>query len=228
MNILVFTGAGISRESGLNTFRDSDGLWEGHRVEDVATPEAWRRDPQLVLEFYNQRRRDVRAASPNFGHLGLAELEREHHVTVVTQNIDDLHERAGSSRVIHLHGEILFGRSVRDASRLIPWEGDMRLGDLAPDGGQVRPHVVWFGEEVTEYSRCARMAMECDAMIVVGTSLAVYPAAGLVDVCRAPIVYFVDPKPTRTERAHGELRVIEAPASEGIPRLVTELMTSSR
>jgi len=226
VRIAVLTGAGISRESGLQTFRDGDGLWEGHRVEDVATPEAWERDPEQVLRFYDQRRADVQRAQPNPGHRALAELESRHEVTVITQNIDDLHERAGSTRVIHLHGEVLKARSVRDEGLLMDWRGDLKLGDFGPDGAQLRPHVVWFGEGVLGTNEAWMAAEEADVFIVCGTSLLVQPAASLIDWTQAPEAYIVDPRPTRTARRHGVLHLVELPASEGLPLVATQLLNT--
>src|SRR6478736_1714683 len=189
--LVVLTGAGISAESGLRTFRDSDGLWEGYNVQDVATPRAWRRDPQLVLDFYNMRRRDVRAAMPNVAHIGLAELQQHFDVHIITQNIDDLHERAGSEKVLHLHGEIIKMRSERNQYRLYDITGDIKLGDKAEDGGQFRPHVVWFEEPVPMIEKAIPILCEADIFVLVGTSLVVYPAAGLVDYVQDSIVKFV-------------------------------------
>ena len=224
MRIAVLTGAGISRESGLQTFRDGDGLWEGHRVEHVATPEAWTRDPVQVLQFYDQRRSDVLAAQPNAGHAALAKLESKHDVTVITQNIDDLHERAGSSRVIHLHGEVLKVRSVRNENLVLEWRSDLALGDLGPDGAQLRPHIVWFGEGVMETEEAWQAAEEADVFIVCGTSLQVQPAASLIDWTRASEAFLIDPRPTRTTRRHGLLEVISLNASEGVPLVVSRLL----
>lgn len=194
--LVVLTGAGISAESGLATFRDSGGLWEGHRVEDVATPEAWRRNPELVLQFYNERRRNALAAVPNAGHIILAELEQDFDVTVITQNVDDLHERAGSSRVIHLHGNLFESRSTLDETLVYPINGwELKLGDRCARGSQLRPNIVWFGEQVPMMEVAASQVSFCDLFLVVGTSLVVYPAAGLVDVVPQGIPKFiVDPK----------------------------------
>jgi NAD-dependent deacetylase len=224
MRIAILTGAGISRESGLQTFRDGDGLWEGHRVEDVATPEAWERDPEQVLRFYDQRRRDIRQAQPNAAHRALAELERRHKVTVITQNIDDLHERAGSSHVIHLHGEAIKARSVHDERLVVEWRYDLKLGDLGPDGAQLRPHIVWFGEGVLGTDEAWEAAELADVFIVCGTSLLVQPAASLIDWTQAPVAYLIDPRPTRTTRRRGPLTVVALPASEGVPQVVNGLM----
>ncbi|RMX01514.1 NAD-dependent deacylase [Allofranklinella schreckenbergeri] len=180
-DIVVFTGAGISAESGLRTFRDMDGYWNEHRIEDVATPEGYAANPALVLEFYNQRRREVRQAQPNAAHLAIAQLQQRHRVTVITQNIDDLHERAGSRNVIHVHGEITKGQSSVDDTLIVPLQGaDIALGDLAPDGSQLRPHVVWFGEAVLRLDEALEAICQADRVLVVGTSLSVFPVAALV------------------------------------------------
>ncbi len=223
MNIVVLTGAGISRESGIKTFRDGDGLWAGHNIEDVCTPMALARDPQRVLDFYNMRRREVAAAEPNAGHFGLAELEKHHDVTIVTQNIDDLHERAGSSNVIHIHGEVFKSRSVHDETVQFECPGDLNVGDFAPDGGQLRPHICFFHEMPFYWNEAQLMAMDADVFVVVGTSLAVYPAAGLVDVTRAKKIYVVDPNPPQVISRFGEILAIAEPATTGVPKLVDML-----
>src|SRR6185503_2983805 len=179
--LVVLSGAGISAESGLKTFRDSDGLWEGYDVTEVATPRAWNKNPQLVLDFYNMRRRDVAAAAPNAAHIGLAELEKDFDVTIVTQNIDDLHERGGSTNVIHLHGEIFKMRGEKDESKVYEIRDDINLGDMAEDGSQLRPHIVWFEEPVPKITEAIPVVRNADIFVVVGTSLVVYPAAGLVN-----------------------------------------------
>ena len=179
-HIVVLTGAGISAESGLKTFRDSDGLWMGYNIEDVATPGGFAKDAALVLNFYNQRRREVKLAKPNSAHIALADLEKKYKVTIVTQNIDDLHERAGSTKVIHLHGEIFKMRSVGNKEQIFDIDGDINLGDLASDGLQLRPHIVWFEEEVPMIDKAAFIMQTADIFILVGTSLQVYPAAGLI------------------------------------------------
>ena len=178
--IIVFSGAGMSAESGLKTFRDSGGLWEEHKVEDVATPEAWKSNPELVLKFYNMRRNQVLNAQPNKAHLALKELENAYNVIVITQNIDDLHERAGSTNVIHLHGEILKARSERSPSIIQDLKDDLKIGDLAEDGHQLRPNIVWFGEEVPMFFNASSLMNTADILIIIGTSLNVYPAAGLI------------------------------------------------
>lgn len=218
--MVVLTGAGVSAESGLKTFRDSDGLWEGYRVEDVATFQAWRKDPELVLEFYNVRRKGVLEAKPNAAHTGLAELEKDFDVTIITQNIDDLHERAGSTRVLHLHGEILKMRSESNAKLIYPITGDIRLGDTAEDGAQLRPHIVWFGESVPMMDAAVPLVREADIFVVVGTSLVVYPAAGLVDFAQPAIPKFIIDKRIPYTSRQQNLITIEKPATEGVSDLI--------
>lgn len=217
--LVVLTGAGISAESGLRTFRDSDGLWEGFQIEDVATPRAWRKNPQLVLDFYNYRRRDVLQAQPNAAHVGLAELENDFDVTIITQNIDDLHERGGSTNVLHLHGEILKMRSERDEELVYAITGDIMLGDKAEDGAQLRPYIVWFEEAVPMIEVAVPIVQQADFFAVVGTSLVVYPAAGLITVADDAIPKFiVDKKIPYTSVIHN-VTAIEKPATEGVKDL---------
>lgn len=221
--LVVLTGAGISAESGLKTFRDGDGLWEGFNVEDVATPRAWKRNPQLVLDFYNQRRKNVTEASPNAAHFGLAELEKDFNVTIITQNIDDLHERAGSTHVIHLHGEIFKMRSERNEGLVFEIRGDINIGDLAEDGAQLRPYIVWFEEPVYKIEEAAPFVYSADIFAVVGTSLVVYPAAGLVNYARAEIPKFIVDKRIPYTSSVYNLTAIEKPASEGVKEMITLL-----
>lgn len=221
--IVVLSGAGISAESGLGTFRDSDGLWEKYDVNDVATIDAWYKNPALVLDFYDQRRKQVLAANPNPAHHALAMLEDFFEVTIVTQNIDDLHERAGSKNVIHLHGEILKGRSVVTDFNLYPVKSNIKLGDLAPDGHQLRPHVVWFGEAVPKMIHAERVVRKADILIVVGTSLNVYPAAGLRYACPDQAQkYLVDPN--TFELGDQAFIHFKGTASDKIPQLIDELL----
>lgn len=222
--LVVLSGAGISAESGLRTFRDSDGLWEGYDIEDVATPGAWKKNPQLVLDFYNYRRRDVAKAQPNIAHFGLSELENNFDVTVITQNIDDLHERAGSSKVIHLHGEIFRMCSERDRSIVAEIRDDIRLGHMAADGHQYRPDIVWFEEPVPMMEEAAVVASKADIFVVIGTSLQVYPAAGLVHFAPAESIKFIIDRriPYAVNSAH--FRFIEKPATEGIEDLKRSLL----
>lgn len=224
--LVVLTGAGISAESGLKTFRDEDGLWEGYDINEVATATAWRKNPGLVLQFYNERRKAVRAARPNAAHLVLAALESAFDVQIITQNIDDLHERAGSSNVMHLHGEILKMRSERSHASISIIEEDIRLGDLAADGAQMRPHIVWFEEEVPMMEEAARIVSTADIFLIVGTSLAVYPAASLVHYAPPQIpMFIVDKKIPASIKSSGFV-AIERPASEGM-RLFAEQIHSN-
>lgn len=221
--IVVLTGAGISAESGLRTFRDGDGLWEEHRVEDVATPEAFRRDPALVLRFYNMRRQACLQAMPNAAHIGLAELEQDFQVQIITQNIDDLHERAGSTQVMHLHGEIMKMRSVRDENSLYAYDRDIQPGELAPDGGQWRPHVVWFHEAVPMIEQAIPLMRTADIVVLIGSSLAVYPAAGLLNYARPHIPKYVLDKSIPDVQYLDHVIPIEKPATEGIKDLLAYL-----
>lgn len=192
--LVIFSGAGISAESGVQTFRDSNGLWENHRVEDVASPEGFERNPQMVLDFYNARRRQLNEVTPNKAHLILAELEDVFEVNIITQNVDDLHERAGSTKVIHLHGELKKARPVNSESNIISWEGDLNLGDLNFEGIQLRPHIVWFGEMVPEMDKAIDLCSKADLFLVIGTSMSVYPAAGLIHYIPANCkVFVIDP-----------------------------------
>ena len=222
--LVVLTGAGISAESGLKTFRDSDGLWEGYEVTEVATPRAWRKDPKLVLEFYNMRRKNVMDAVPNAAHIGLANLESKFDVHVITQNIDDLHERAGSTKVLHLHGEIFQMRSEINEDLVFEIRGDMKLGDFAPDGAQLRPNIVWFEEPVPMIERAVAVASGADIFVVIGTSLVVYPAAGLIHFASAHIPKFIVDKRIPYNTILGDIRAIEKPATEGVKELVEILM----
>jgi NAD-dependent deacetylase len=222
--LVVFTGAGVSAESGLKTFRDADGLWENYPLEEVATPEAWRKDPTKVLHFYDLRRAQVLAAQPNAAHYAIAELERWFNVQVITQNIDDLHERAGSSRVLHLHGEVLLARSTADPALITPINGpSLRLGDRCALGSQLRPHIVWFGEEVPLMATAVEMVQKAEILIVVGTSLQVYPAANLVHYLkRTAELHLVDPMELPSglrDRAHHW----KEKASVGVPALAHDL-----
>lgn len=223
-NIVVFSGAGISAESGLKTFRDTNGLWENHNIEDVATPEAWERNPKLVLDFYNTRRRQVLEANPNEAHLSITDLEKKYNVTVITQNIDNLHERAGTKNILHLHGEILKSRSTLTGKTYPIESTDLNIGDLCEKNGQLRPHVVWFGEDVPEMVMAQKICKKADILIIVGTSLSVYPAANIIDFvppkCQK---YLIDPQKIFTPKAEN-LTVITKKASIGIPILAQELL----
>ncbi|WP_224491018.1 SIR2 family NAD-dependent protein deacylase [Robertkochia flava] len=216
--LVVLTGAGVSAESGLKTFRDAGGLWEGHDVMQVASPEGWNADQELVLQFYNERRRQLKTASPNKAHLAIAEAEAHYEVVVITQNIDDLHERAGSSRVIHIHGELMKARSSGNPDLVYAWEDDIKPGDLCEDNHQLRPDVVWFGEPVPLMEEAIRMVMDTDHLLIVGTSMTVYPAASLMQYapshCR---VFFVDPKPNLGHSLRSGLEIISENATTGVP-----------
>lgn len=214
--IAVLTGAGISAESGLKTFRDSGGLWEGYSIEEVATPEAWKKNPKLVLDFYNERRKALLSASPNTAHCALVELEKYHDVTIITQNVDDLHERAGSKNVLHLHGELKKSRSTIDESLIYPVEGwELSLGMTCEKGSQLRPHIVWFGEMVPMIDQAIKIIERSEIMLVIGTSLSVYPAASLVDYFKGEL-YLVDPK----KPLGFDGKFIEDTAVNGVPKLV--------
>ncbi len=219
-HLVVLSGAGISAESGLKTFRDSDGLWNGYDVYEVASPQGWNKDPQLVLDFYNARRRDVAAAMPNAAHIGLARLEQDYQVTVITQNIDDLHERAGSANIIHLHGEIFKMRSVADEQITYEIRGDIHLGDQAADGLQLRPHIVWFGEAVPMMEKAIAVVQDCDYFVVVGTSLQVYPAASLLYYTPPYVPKFIIDKKIPLTEKQSNLHIIEMPATEGVQELI--------
>ena len=221
--LVLLTGAGISAESGLRTFRDSDGLWEGYQVTDVATPRAWRKNPELVLDFYNQRRKDVGNAKPNAAHIGLAELEKDFDVTIITQNIDDLHERAGSTNVLHLHGEIFKMRSEWDETLVFEIRGDIKLGDIAADGAQLRPHIVWFEEPVPKIEEAIPIVFAADIFVVVGTSLVVYPAAGLINYVALETPKFIVDKKIPYTSPMRNLVLIEKPATEGVKDLANLL-----
>ena len=222
---VVLTGAGISAESGLQTFRDSGGLWEGYRVEDVCTPEAFARSPQTVIDFYNARRRAAAAAEPNAAHFALADLERAYDVQIITQNVDDLHERACSSKVLHLHGELNKLRSTVDESEILPWQGDQTLADRDSRGRPLRPHIVWFGEAVPMIEEAVRLVEAADTVIVVGTSLKVYPAASLLHYARFGVpVYLIDPKPNADVSG---VEILAQTAVRGVPALVAELLRAA-
>ena len=216
--LVVLTGAGMSAESGLKTFRDSDGLWNGYNIEDVATPRAWKKNKQLVLDFYNMRRQDVLNAEPNAAHVGLAELENDFDVHVITQNIDDLHERAGSTKVLHLHGEIFKMRSEKNEELVYEIKKDILLGDTAEDGAQLRPHIVWFEEPVPMIEKAAAVASKAEIFVVIGTSLVVYPAAGLVNYTPWHIPKFIIDR-TIPYASLYNVTPIEKPATDGITEL---------
>lgn len=223
--LVVLTGAGISAESGINTFRDSGGLWEGHDVTKVATPEGFARNPQLVLDFYNQRRKQLLEVLPNKAHYNLVDLETDFDVEIITQNIDDLHERAGSSKIIHLHGELLKVRSTIDENLILNWKKDLFLGDLCHKKSQLRPHIVWFGEMVPMLDKAAEIVQKADVLVIIGTSMQVYPAASLIHYTQPNIpIYFIDPKPNVSENNFENLTIIKNVASSGTTELLRLLL----
>ena len=224
--IIVLTGAGISAESGIRTFRDAGGLWEGHKVEDVATPEAWRRQPEIVLTFYNERRRQLLEVFPNEAHLALAGLENKHDVVIITQNVDDLHERAGSKHVIHLHGELLKARSTAHEELVYEWKKDILFGDKCEKGFQLRPHIVWFGEMVPMLEKAIDEIANAEIVVVIGSSMQVYPAASLVAYAPTDAkIYYIDPNPQvnyELARRPG-LQIIAKVASIGVAEVVSKI-----
>ncbi len=221
--LVVLSGAGISAESGLKTFRDSDGLWEGYNIEEVATPEAWHKNPSLVQQFYNERRKAVIEAEPNKAHILLSELENSYDVQIITQNIDNLHERAGSTKVLHLHGEIIKSRSTSNPNDIYPINGwELKMGEMCKAGYQLRPHIVWFGESVPMIETATKIVSEADIFVIVGTSLQVYPAAGLINYAKTNIpIYVVDPKPLSINNK--KVQYIQEKALAGLEKLVNSL-----
>ncbi len=218
-HLVVLTGAGISAESGIKTFRDADGLWEGHDVMEVATPEGFASNPALVLDFYNQRRKQLLEVKPNQAHSDLATLENDYKVSIITQNVDDLHERAGSSNVIHLHGELLKSRNSIDAFSVFDCKTDINLGDTCPKGQQLRPHIVWFGEDVPMMEKAIELCETADILVIIGTSMQVYPAAGLRHyVPENTPTYFIDPKPAM--ESNKNVTVIAEPATSGVKKMI--------
>ncbi len=223
--IVILTGAGVSAESGIKTFRDADGLWEGHDVMEVASPQGFAKNPELVLDFYNQRRRQLLTVHPNAAHMALANLETHFEVNIVTQNVDDLHERAGSSNVLHLHGELLKVRSIGNEENVLQWNTDLNLGDLCNHGHQLRPHIVWFGEQVPLLEKAVEITEKAQILIIIGTSMQVYPAAGLINfVVPGTPIYFVDPKPSVLNSEYGNLTIIQNTAANGVPTLIEDLI----
>ncbi len=217
-HIVVLTGAGMSAESGLKTFRDADGLWEGHDVMEVATPQGFAKNPELVLEFYNQRRKQLLDVEPNSAHLDLVALENDYNVSIITQNVDDLHERAGSSNVVHLHGELFKVRSTKNDIDIKPWTKDLILGDLCEKGYQLRPHIVWFGEAVPMIDEAMEICSTADILVIIGTSMQVYPAASLMHyVPEDTSTFFIDPNPAMASKDH--LKVISETATKGLKTL---------
>lgn len=223
--IVVLTGAGISAESGIKTFRDADGLWEGHDIMEVASPIGWNKNPTLVLDFYNKRRAQLLTVQPNKAHEILAELEKQFNIYIITQNVDDLHERAGSSSVLHLHGELLKVRSVANEKNIMHWKTDLNLGDCDEKGNQLRPHIVWFGEAVPLIEKAIEIVETADILVIIGTSLQVYPAAGLMNYVNQNVpVYYIDPKPATIYDLPNELKVLPLTAVEGMKIVKEELL----
>lgn len=225
--VVVLSGAGISAESGIKTFRDSNGLWEGHDVMQVASPQGWEADAALVLDFYNKRRAQLPTVQPNAAHQAITALQEVFDVQVITQNVDDLHERAGNKNVLHLHGELCKVRSTRNPGLVYEWRKDLHIGDTCEEGSQLRPHIVWFGEEVPALPVAASLASQADVFVVVGTSMQVYPAAGLVDYAPASAeLYYIDPNPANLYHLPN-LQVIEEKATLGLPQLVKNLLAQA-
>ena len=221
-HIVVLTGAGMSAESGIKTFRDADGLWEGHDVMEVATPEGFSKNPELVLDFYNQRRKQLLEVKPNTAHFDLVSLEEKYKITIVTQNIDDLHERAGSLNVIHLHGELLKVRSTYNTSDIQEWKSDLILGNTCSNGHQLRPHIVWFGEDVPMIEKAVSICTTADILLIIGTSMQVYPAASLMHYAPEDTpTYFIDPKPAM--ESNNNLTVIAKPATVGMKDFIKQM-----
>ena len=222
--LVVLTGAGISAESGIKTFRDADGLWEGHDIYEVATPEGFHKNPELVLDFYNQRRKQLLSVSPNKAHYNLAKLEEQYHINIITQNVDDLHERSKSTNVLHLHGELLKARSTVNENLVYNHKNDILIGDLCEEKSQLRPHIVWFGEDVPMLDKAIEITAKADVLVIIGTSMQVYPAASLIDYIsgKTPI-YFIDPKPVVNKSAFSNLTIIKDVASLGTEKLLTML-----
>jgi len=221
--MVVLTGAGMSAESGLQTFRDANGLWEGHNVMDVATPEAFKRDPKLVLEFYNQRRRQLLDVLPNNAHHNLKELEKYFTIHIITQNVDDLHERAGSSQIVHLHGELRKVRSYTNEKIVLEWSKDLYLGDVDKNGDQLRPHIVWFGEAVPQLENAIEITKQADVLVIIGTSMQVYPAASLIHyVSSNTPIYFIDPAPSISKNTN--TTIIKSGAQQGTKQLIKMLV----
>ncbi|WQX44705.1 NAD-dependent deacylase [Helicobacter pylori] len=223
-NLVILSGAGISAESGIKTFRDADGLWEGHDIMEVASPYGWKKNPQKVLDFYNQRRRQLFEVYPNKAHKALAELEKHYQVNIITQNVDDLHERAGSSRILHLHGELLSVRSEKDPDLVYRWEKDLNLGDLAKDKSQLRPNIVWFGEEVPLLKEAISLVKQAHLLIIIGTSLQVYPAASLyTHASKDALIYYIDPK-AKNARLPQSVQCINESAVHAMQDLMPKLI----
>lgn len=226
--LVVLTGAGISAESGIQTFRDTDGLWEGHSIDEVATPEGWQKNPKKVLDFYNQRRAQLKEVKPNKAHEILAAWESDFEVTIITQNVDDLHERAGSTHIIHLHGSLISAKSEKEPTTVLPWHDDIKLGDTDENGVQLRPDIVWFGEAVPMYEKAVTIVEKADVVLIVGTSMQVYPAAGLFDYApkNIPVIY-VDPNPPEFMEEQKRIFCLAQKATDGLEFLKDYFKKSS-
>ena len=225
--LVILTGAGISAESGIKTFRDNDGLWEGHNLLEVATPEGWLKNQELVLDFYNQRRKQLHKVNPNIGHKILAELEQQFDVHIITQNVDNLHQQAGSTKVLHLHGELFKVRSTKDKNYILDWTSDLKTGDVDPNGNQLRPHIIWFGEDVPALDEAIKITQQADYFVIIGTSMQVYPAAGLLHYTNKNVpVFYIDPKPATIYEIANPLEVISMSATEGVPYWSEKLLKS--
>jgi len=223
--IVVLTGAGISAESGIKTFRDSNGLWEGHDIMEVASPIGWQNNKNLVLDFYNKRRAQLLTVQPNNAHTSLVALENEFDVTIITQNVDDLHERAGSKNIVHLHGELLKVRSTKNSQLIYKWEKTLNVGDVCEENHQLRPHIVWYGEAVPMLDKAIEITSKADILIIIGTSMQVYPAASLINFIKQTTkIYFIDPKPTIEENQYSNLTIIAEKASTGVSKVVKQLI----
>ncbi len=223
--IVVLTGAGMSAESGINTFRDAGGLWEGHDIMEVASPEGFAKNPELVLDFYNQRRRQLLKVEPNSAHKTLADLEKAYDITIVTQNVDDLHERAGSSSIVHLHGELLKSRCTKNEHLVYDCTDDIVLGDFSESGSQLRPHIVWFGEAVPMLDVAIDITTKADILVIIGTSMQVYPAASLVNYVQPTTpIYFIDPKPSVSKHDFRNLTIIPEKATVGVKHLISNYL----
>ncbi len=224
-NIVILTGAGISAESGISTFRDANGLWEGHDVMEVASPIGWNKNKSLVLDFYNKRRSQLLSVVPNDAHKNLVKLEQHYKVDIITQNVDDLHERAGSKNVLHLHGELLKVRSLKNPELIYTWKKDLNIGDLCEENSQLRPHIVWFGEEVPMLEKAIKITSKAHILLIIGTSMQVYPAASLINFVSQNIpIYFIDPNPAIQKNYFTNLKVLAQKASVGVTKVVTELI----
>ena len=223
--IVVLTGAGMSAESGINTFRDSGGLWEGHDIMEVASPEGFTNNPELVLDFYNKRRRQLLKVAPNSAHKALADLEKVYNITIVTQNVDDLHERAGSSSIVHLHGELLKSRCTKNEQLVYDCTDDIVLGDFSKNGSQLRPHIVWFGEAVPMLDVAINITAKADILVIIGTSMQVYPAASLINYIQPTTpIYFIDPKPSVSNHDYQNLTIIPEKATIGVKHLISNYL----